>query len=1015
MIALFAHPCPHPAEGGLPRAAAVRSSCAWRWPLLVLLMLAMAQRASAQASNDPSDATPQLAYTSAAGITNAIGTGTTCTNGSLNGSFTMVGATSTTTVAMPACGNFFTPPPAGASPAADVWFRIDPPATPHRFRINLLDGTMTNGAIAVYEAPSASGPFRLLECAVGGSLVSITSFAQPTVEANCYTSTNKLYIRVWDEQDRSATRTFYLCVQGQQLPIPARGSPDPAETPCPAPTIAPHASTFSNIDYVFACNEEPWLFADSGQYVGGDLWLKLTAASGSAALFAYQGAANVVKTIGLTAYITSDCNDHAAFRQVGHWSGALAASHPTGTPAKIIIRCLPPGTTVYVRIHSAKDAQDADKRYGRLRFRWNTAGTELAQPANTQPCGAIPLSPSGSCPTGTTPVVSNFDVCNTPGIPYPACGSFDGNSRDLWYSFTAPPSGTVHLEASPAGVPSVDPAMALYTTGGHGCNGRFTLMDCDDRKGVGYGAAIIRTGLIPGQTYYVRVWGEGAGGPQGSFTVCLNEPVLPAGHCFYVMDLWARYAPTPTTYQGIQYQIDGGTPVNLVTATGDEASQLFLFPVPIGSSLFIQYFNNNLGEYRRSVYQLGDTARYWRYHGGIPVAGPTTGPTEFHTISPACNVIPRYDTDCLGARTICAPNTVFGDVKGHLPPGNTFDLNSANMGCLSGTESKGITWLIFRPVQDGTVAFWFDGTTNAPTTDVDFAIWDAGPAIFSPSLPNVNGNDVCAPQGPPVRCSSARRNNATGLMAGVEGLTHEGTGGWGWLSPLPVLQDHLYVIALVRGVGSQPVQYQLRWTQVVDVNGVNTPGLLGCTPMILPMELLFLEAEPMQESVLLKWATGSEKNSSHFVVERSTDGMAFAPIGQVQAAGNTQQRTDYAFVDHAPHSGVNYYRLQLVDQDASSEHSNVVAAVFGRKGGELLLFPNPTTTDLYATWMQQGQDGPLNLRIVDVMGRLVMTRTMAASGQAERIATEMLPAGAYQVSVADADGQVLGSGRFVRQ
>jgi hypothetical protein len=242
----------------------------------------------------------------------------------------------------------------------------------------------------------------------------------------------------------------------------------------------------------------------------------------------------------------------------------------------------------------------------------------------------------------------------------------------------------------------------------------------------------------------------------------------------------------------------------------------------------------------------------------------------------------------------------------------------------------------------------------------------------------------------------------------------EGPGGWGWLSPLPVVQDRVYLMAVVRGVNTGGTGYTLRWTQHVNTSGA-TANILDCTPIILPMELLFLEAEPVQETVQLKWATGSEKNSGHFVVERSVDGVDFTPIGQVRAAGNSAQRTDYLFVDAAPHKGVNYYRLQLVDLDGSAEPSNVVAVRFGHEDGKLLLFPNPTTNDLYATWMRTGQEGPIAMRIVDVMGRLVETRTMASAGQAEHIGTEALPPGAYQVSVMDATGMTIGSGRFVKQ
>ena len=61
----------------------------------------------------------------------------------------------------------------------------------------------------------------------------------------------------------------------------------------------------------------------------------------------------------------------------------------------------------------------------------------------------------------------------------------------------------------------------------------------------------------------------------------------------------------------------------------------------------------------------------------------------------------------------------------------------------------------------------------------------------------------------------------------------------------------------------------------------------------------------------LTWATASEKNSSHFIGERSSDNLDFVSIGRVAAANNSQYRIDYAFTDPQPMGGVNYYRLKL--------------------------------------------------------------------------------------------------------
>src|SRR5690606_7721353 len=83
----------------------------------------------------------------------------------------------------------------------------------------------------------------------------------------------------------------------------------------------------------------------------------------------------------------------------------------------------------------------------------------------------------------------------------------------------------------------------------------------------------------------------------------------------------------------------------------------------------------------------------------------------------------------------------------------------------------------------------------------------------------------------------------------------------------------------------------------------NTPNtILDC---LLPVEFLDFQATPGAHQVDLKWHTASERNTSHFVVERSFDGFTFEPIGQVAAMGNTSNVTRYDFVDRSPKLGVN--------------------------------------------------------------------------------------------------------------
>ena len=96
---------------------------------------------------------------------------------------------------------------------------------------------------------------------------------------------------------------------------------------------------------------------------------------------------------------------------------------------------------------------------------------------------------------------SNVGVTNS-SIPNPGCGNYQGG--DKWYSFTAPGSGQVIIDAI-AGT-MTNGAMALYSA--TSCSS-LTLVECDANDGTGQMPRIDATGLTAGDTYYIRFWEQG--------------------------------------------------------------------------------------------------------------------------------------------------------------------------------------------------------------------------------------------------------------------------------------------------------------------------------------------------------------------------------------------------------------------------------------------------------------------------------------------------------------------------
>jgi hypothetical protein len=91
------------------------------------------------------------------------------------------------------------------------------------------------------------------------------------------------------------------------------------------------------------------------------------------------------------------------------------------------------------------------------------------------------------------------------------------------------------------------------------------------------------------------------------------------------------------------------------------------------------------------------------------------------------------------------------------------------------------------------------------------------------------------------------------------------------------------------------------------------------TPDLRPQLKSFTAVET-SKTVSLNWSTSSEKNSSHFIVERSRDGLQFDSVGAVTALGRFDLPTTYEFVDLTPVAGCKYYRVRIVDLDGTEEY-----------------------------------------------------------------------------------------------
>jgi len=181
---------------------------------------------------------------------------------------------------------------------------------------------------------------------------------------------------------------------------------------------------------------------------------------------------------------------------------------------------------------------------------------------------------------------------------------------------------------------------------------------------------------------------------------------------------------------------------------------------------------------------------------------------------------------------------------------------------------------------------------------------------------------------------------------------------------------------------------------------------LGFSLAPLPLTWGSFTAEKIDKSVLLKWNTLQETNTSHFVIERGGTGNTFLQIGTVKAAGNGSSSNSYQFSDAFPLEGTNFYRLKQVDIDGKYEYSKICSVNFNNVYSTAWVFPNPVYQSAIISYSIQ-QDSKVSIKIYDVNGRQVKTlvnkEELAGTRQVQWNVTDekgnTVPAGIYFLKV----------------
>jgi len=472
-------------------------------------------------------------------------------------------------------------------------------------------------------------------------------------------------------------------------------------------------------------------------------------------------------------------------------------------------------------------------------------------------------------------VTLSSTVKPTAGLTYtwtpPSCAA----PSSLLVTYTSPTSANLSWSASPS-LPTNGYEWEIRTSGlgGSGATGLTAS------GSVGAGVTSVSTSSLTQNTTYILYVRSNCGGTYSSWNASASStsPTPPPAndYCSGVVDVpCATSSLAGTTVgtivetapfslssnYGVWYTFVGDGQQTTITSTATfDHSLLFMS----GSCSGLSYITNIDNSFTTETYTFTTTVgvQYYIYIAHYLTSSTSTGT---FTISRTCTAppVPPINDNPSGAITLTIGNTVTYVTYTNVNATNTTTESTPSCAAYVGED------------------VWFKVTLPQYVTSLDFdtqtgVITDAGMAIYRGAL----GSLV------EIQCDDDSSPN--GAMSFISRTDF--------------------------------FEYETIYIRIWEYNGgtTGTFGISVTTPQPLPVELSQFEGIKYTMFNLINWTTESENNSSYFDLESSIDGENWKVITTSPAAGNSNEKINYSYIDNNL-SEIVYYRLQQFDIDGKYE------------------------------------------------------------------------------------------------
>lgn len=202
---------------------------------------------------------------------------------------------------------------------------------------------------------------------------------------------------------------------------------------------------------------------------------------------------------------------------------------------------------------------------------------------------------------------------------------------------------------------------------------------------------------------------------------------------------------------------------------------------------------------------------------------------------------------------------------------------------------------------------------------------------------------------------------------------------------------------------------------VIEYNGAGrainylTSNTLSSGAVSLPVEWLQISGKQISpQQIQLIWKTASEKNNKDFTIERWNPTYGFEAVGSMAGKGNTNQISNYAFIDesfysHPSQSNVEIYRLKQTDFDGNYSYSEEISIEKTWDNSSKPQVQNPLSANGLKIFSENIEE--VELLLTDINGRIIFQTQTTLTHETFIPFTNELPAGMYVLHIVQRSGK----------